>query len=88
MTLRPDQRAELETLGAPTVRLKLIQPGVGGGRGACVSGFTSGDMDRGDIEDWLAEKYAGQVRVERWVLWAAIIAAVTGVLTVWHDYFK
>ena len=78
MALRPDQRAELETLGPENVRIRLI---AGPGRGARVRGFKSGDMDRDDIEEWLGGKHASQVRVDRVVLWAAIIAAVTGVLT-------
>ena len=81
MTLRPDQLAELEALGPENVRTRLI-PGTG--PGACMGGFKTGDMDRGDIEDWLGEKHASQVQFDRVVLLAAIIAAVTGVLTVAH----
>ena len=80
MTLRPDQRAELEALGPDNVRIRLI--GAGTNIGACVGGFKTGDMDRGDVEDWLAEKYAGQVRVESWTLWAAVVGAVAGTIGV------
>ena len=50
--------------------------------------FKTGNMDRGDIEDWLGEKHASKVQFDRVVLLAAIIVAVTGVLTFAHDYFK
>ena len=86
MTLRPDQRAELEALGPENVRIRLMAAGPG--TGALVRGFKTGDMDRGDIEDWLSEKHASQVLVDRVVFWAVIIAAVTGVLTFAHDYLK
>ncbi len=85
MALTAEQRKELEALGPENVRTRLI-PGTG--RGASVGGFKTGDMDRGDVEDWLGEKHASKVQFDRVVLLAAIIAAVTGVLTVAHDYFK
>lgn len=86
MTLRPGQRAELEALGPDNVRIRLI--GAGTDIGACVGGFKTGDMDRGDVEDWLGEKHARKVQFDRVVLLAALVAAVTGVLTFAHDYFK
>ena len=86
MTLRPDQRAELEALGPESVRIRLMAAGTG--PGACVGGFKTGDMDRGDVEDWLGEKHASKVQFDRVVLLAAVIAAATGVLTFAHDYFK
>jgi predicted acylesterase/phospholipase RssA len=86
MTLRPDQRAELEALGAENVRIRLMVAGTN--IGACVGGFKTGDMDRGDVEDWLGKKHASKVHFDRVVLLAAIVAAVTGVLTVAHDYLK
>ena len=85
MTFTPDQRKELEALGPENVRTRLI-PGTG--PAASVGGFKTGNMDRGDIEDWLGEKHASKVQFDRVVLLAAIIAAVTGVLTFAHDYFK
>jgi hypothetical protein len=48
MTLKPDQSAELEALGPANVRIRLI--GAGTNIGACVGGFKTGNMDRGDIE--------------------------------------
>ena len=86
MTLRPDQRTELEALGPESVRIRLMAAGTN--IGACVGGFKTGDMDRGDVEDWLGEKHASKVQFDRVVLSAAIIAAVAGVLTVAHDYLK
>jgi hypothetical protein len=54
--LSPEHRAELEALGPETVRMKLLD--CGPGRGACPPGFTRpNDITRGDIEDWLVEKY-------------------------------
>jgi hypothetical protein len=85
MALTPEQRTELEALGPETVRVKLIHGG--SGRGADVPGFAKGALTRGDIEDWLVEKYARQVRVDNWTLWAAIVGAVAatiGVLLALH----
>ena len=49
-----EQRTQLEAAGTTTVRDKLRHAGPG--RGAAVRGFASGDITRGDIEDWLGEK--------------------------------
>jgi hypothetical protein len=86
MALRLDQRAELEGLGPESVRIRLMAAGTN--TGACVGGFKTGDMDRGDVEDWLGEKHVRKVQFDRVVLLAAVVAAVTGVLTFAHDYFK
>jgi hypothetical protein len=53
--LTDEQRAELESHDPATVRTKLIQAGPG--RGASVSGFKTGELTRGDVEDWLVEKH-------------------------------
>jgi hypothetical protein len=78
--LTPEQRAELEEHGPQSIRFRLIQYGVG--RGASIPGFKCGDITRGDIEDWLAEKtkieVAQQVATLRW----AMIAGWAGVLSV------
>jgi hypothetical protein len=90
--LDQNQRAELEALGAPNVRMKL--GAVGHGRGASIPGFKCGDITRGDIEDWLAEKYVAEVDVQkstlRWAKiagWAGIagvgVGVVTVVITIW-----
>jgi hypothetical protein len=83
MALTPVQRAELEALGQETVRAKLIQPGAG--RGAALPGFKTGihggHLTRGDIEDWLAEKHADDLRVRRsTVTWAWVGKAGTALL--------
>ena len=54
MALTREQRAALEASGTANVRDKLRYAGPG--RGAAVPGFPSGDIARGDVEDWLGEK--------------------------------
>jgi hypothetical protein len=87
--LTDEQRAELEALGAATVRAKLIQPGAG--RGADLAGFKTGiqggNLTRGDIEDWLAEKHIEEARIQnstlRWARiagWAGIIGVIVTLL--------
>jgi hypothetical protein len=93
MTLSSEQRAELETLAPAMVRLKLLQGGAG--RGASIAGFKCGDITRGFIEDWLAEKdEARRLRdlqsfnYSRWTFYVAVgalIAAIIGIIvTVLH----
>jgi hypothetical protein len=93
VTLTPEQRAELEAFGPENVRAKLspARPG----RAAAVSGFktgqgSAGDLTRGDVEDWLAEKHLKDARVQHSILrwariagWAAIISALVGAATLW-----
>jgi hypothetical protein len=90
--LTDEQRAELESHDPATVRTKLIQAGPG--RGASVSGFKTGELTRGDVEDWLVEKHIEQVRVQdstlRWAKiagWAGIASAIVGlvaiIVTIW-----
>ena len=52
MALTAGERAALEAVGAANVRDKLRYAGPG--RGA--AGLVSGDLSRGDVEDWLADK--------------------------------
>jgi hypothetical protein len=88
------QRAELEALGPEMVQAKLSQ--AGSGRGAAVAGFKTGAgatgyLSRGDIEDWLADKYAQERKQTlRWAKiagWAAIISVIVGTaaiaVTIW-----
>jgi hypothetical protein len=93
MMLTDEQRAELETLAPAMVRLKLLQGGAG--RGASIPGFKCGDITRGYIEDWLAEKdEARRLRdlqsfnYSRWTFYVAVgalIAAVVGIIvTILH----
>ena len=93
MTLTPEQRAELEALGPETVRGKssLARPG----RNVPVPGFKTGESSagnllRGDIEDWLAEKHIEDARIQHSILrwakiagWAAIIGVLIGAATLW-----
>ena len=73
MPLTPAQRAELEEHGATSIRFKLTQ--YGAGRGADISGFKSGIITRGDIEDWLAEEaQREQVQQALTLRWAQIAA--------------
>ena len=54
MALTRDAHTALEAAGTANVRDKLRYAGPG--RGAAVPGFASGDITRGDIEDWLTGK--------------------------------
>ena len=84
MPLTEAQRAELEELSPDNVRPKLMQAGAG--RGAVVPGFKSHDILRGDIEDWLAEKYSEEKRMEKrrtnvgnFVGIAGVVVAIVGI---------
>src|SRR6266404_3414497 len=61
MALSREQRAELESRGADNVRQKLFESG--SGRGAVVRGFKCGEIERGEVEDWLAEKANRTARI-------------------------
>jgi hypothetical protein len=63
MALTRDERTALEGAGTATVRDKLRYAGPG--RGAAVRGFSSGDLTRGDVEDWLADKERAENNVLR-----------------------
>jgi hypothetical protein len=80
MNLTAAQRAELESRGSATVRLKLSQSGPG--RGASVSGFKCGDITRGDIEDWLDEKNIEEVALQQGTLRWAKIAGWAGIISI------
>lgn len=54
MALTTAERAVLEAAGIANVRDKLRYAGPG--RGAAVPGLASGDLTRGDVEDWLSDK--------------------------------
>jgi hypothetical protein len=82
------QKDELEQQGPQNIRFKLAS--YGGGRGAAIGGFRCGDINRGEIEDWLAEKYkreaAQQRSAVRWAriaAWAAIASAILSAVAVW-----
>jgi hypothetical protein len=78
--LTPEQRAELEDHGACNIRFKLPQHGAG--RGASISGFKCGDITRGDIEDWLAEKSKEEAAQQSSILLWAQIAGWAGIASV------
>ncbi len=87
--LTPEQRAELEAYGPEVVQAKLMHAGPG--RGAAVLGFDTAKLglNRGDVEDWLAEKHVVESRERkstlRWAKiagWAAIAGVLIGILTV------
>jgi hypothetical protein len=89
------QRAELETMGAERVRLKVVSY-AGGNTGpeSFIPGFACGQIRRDAIDDWLAEKqreeiarqargYATNLRWTKIAAWAAIasvLVATVGVL--------
>jgi hypothetical protein len=76
--LKTEQRAELDQLGPETVRFKLVHSGAG--RGASVEGFRCGRLDRGDVEDWLADKAAEDGRQRAATLRWAVIAGIAGIV--------
>jgi|Tabmets5t2r1_1033131.scaffolds.fasta_scaffold162763_1 hypothetical protein len=85
--LTSEQRAEVESLGAATVRVKLIPAGPG--RGAAVYGFKCGTIDRGDLEDWLIEKHREETKLQvgtlQWAKiagWAAIASVIVGAIDI------
>jgi CHASE3 domain sensor protein len=85
MGLTTEQKAELERLGAATVRMKLVQPGAGAG--AALAGFKSGFITRSDVEEWLSEQNAKEDRRQnatlRWARiagWAAIAAVALAIV--------
>ena len=72
MPLSDANLKELETMGAPQVRLHVSQWS-GRGLGADIGGFKTGDMLRGDILDWLVAKDRAEKRFQGWMLfWASV----------------
>lgn len=87
--LTDNQRDELVAMGPPNVRLHLAQ-WPGRGPGAAIGGFKCGDINRGDILDWLAIKDRADKRLQYWILFWAIVAALAGIagvaVAVWHPW--
>jgi hypothetical protein len=79
--LTQKQREELEALGPENVRMKLIASR-GQGLGASMIVFKASEPDRGDVEDWLAQKYGQEMRTQRWILIWAMVGGVAGVIGV------
>ena len=69
-------RAELEEMGAPNVRAHMVH--FGADRGADVGGFKCGNINRGEIVDWLAAKHQHVERRQRWTLFWAVVGGVAG----------
>lgn len=61
--VQDETRAELEKLGAATVRAKLLQPGAAGLGLDFMSGSHGNILTRSDVEDWLAKKHTEETRV-------------------------
>jgi hypothetical protein len=79
--LTTEQRSELENLGIQNVRFKLA--GSSGGRPATLNQFLpSGDVTKGDVEDWLLENGAAEVAQQRATLRWAMIAGWSGIVSV------
>ena len=83
LMLTPPQRAELETLGPYIVRLRL-QVAAGRdalSRNAQMTGFRSGLMTRGEVEDWLSQRDQEDAEREQATRkWWARIAGWAGVV--------
>jgi hypothetical protein len=67
-------------MGAPNVRAHLLPWGKG--RGADVGGFECGNINRGEIVDWLAAKHQHVERRQRWTLFWAVVGGVAGMASV------
>ena len=78
--LTTEQRAELEHHRAASILFRLTQHGTG--RDGAISGFKCGDINRGDIEDWLAEKNAEEAVQQSATLRWARIAGWAGIVSV------
>jgi hypothetical protein len=79
MTLSTSQRTQLEQLGVEVVSGHLLQAGPD--RGTAITWL--GDMNRGDVEDWLAEqgRKAGKLQAQTlyWVK-ASVWIGIAGIL--------
>jgi hypothetical protein len=81
MSLTRKQRAELEALGPELIRQKILET-KGVAPGTAVKGFkTASYLHRGELEDWLIEKQGEGTIVQRYTLWAAVIAAGVGIVS-------
>ena len=66
-------RTDLKRLGINNIRSKLA--GSPGGRDAVLNRFLpSGDVSKGDVEDWLMENSISEDRRQRITFWIAIVS--------------
>jgi hypothetical protein len=79
MALSPSERAELDRLGVANVQLRLAYSGPGAGAMVPALGRGYG-MDRGDVEDWLAERTRETEKMQSDTLWWAKAAAWIGAI--------
>ncbi len=84
--LTPQQCDELEAFGPENVRAKLATQGEG--RDASIMGFKCGEITRGDIEDWLAEKNTQEKKMQERILFWAIVGGVSGTVGALIALFK
>ncbi len=80
MPLTDNQLAELEKLGVRAVLLRLENSGTG--RGATMQHMASGIMQRGDVEDWLAQRTREEAEQQAETLRFAKLAAEQQIVAV------
>jgi hypothetical protein len=79
--LTAEQRVELKQLGLQNARFKI--GGSPGGRDAVLNRFLkSGDVVKGDVEDWLVENSSAETAQQRATLLWARIAGWAGIIGV------
>jgi hypothetical protein len=85
MTLTVEQRAELEANGPVNIRTKRWQGPTN--REETMGGFKCGDINCGDMDDWLAEKEVEERKRSSLQYWAMIIltaiAAIAACIAAW-----
>lgn len=82
--MKQEERDELKTLRSDNVRMMLAANSRGTGRGASVSGFKihGGEMNRGDVMDWLVEQATIEAAQKAATLRWAMIGGVAGILAI------
>ena len=74
MSLSEANLKELEEMGAQNVVLHLSKC-----TGADIGGFKTGNMARGGIIAWLADKDHAEDRMQRRILFWAVVAGIAGI---------
>jgi hypothetical protein len=81
MALSPNDRAELDRLGADNVRHRLSYAGPS--KSAVISVLGPGfGMTRGDVEEWLTEKSQEITKLQLNILWWAKAATWVGLTSI------